>query len=298
MTSSDPHQERNRYRLHPLRQAAPHARLRGAGPSLDRHPQLAYCGGLSPRCLHPLAEPSRQSSPSGLGTAFRPDHAVDFRMGQDLDPAPTSLLTRAQAIRERDDALPACRKDCESRPSARPAPLDRHRRCTALLAGAHPSADPDDWFAAMIGDVPPSVLSPRVYLRRFAAVQLVQIAANAEWGEAARFLGIPDAWHRQASGARPTADSIHSPTRNDPRSWTLPWLGSSTTSLRSGTTATTALGGGTSRTGPSLLQAGQSSLISLPSTAQLLFPYRRRASRDSVSLRLGPSHGERVVPRS
>ena len=65
-----------------------------------------------------------------------------------------------------------------------------------------PQRIPDDWFAAMIGEVPPTDLSPSVYLRRFAAVQLVQIAANVEWGEAARFLGIPDAWHRASFGSK------------------------------------------------------------------------------------------------
>ncbi|MFJ5561643.1 hypothetical protein ACIQCD_30540 [Streptomyces sp. NPDC093250] len=89
------------------------------------------------------------------------------------------------------------------------ADLRRGRRPLIPTADEHhylpehiPQRLPDDWFAAMIGDIPPAVLSPSVHLRRFAAVQLVQIATNVEMEEAARFLGIPDAWHRTGLGTK------------------------------------------------------------------------------------------------
>lgn len=51
---------------------------------------------------------------------------------------------------------------------------------------------PDIWFAVMLGDTPHAVLHPSVALRRFAAVQLVQIVTGGDMEEAARYLGIPD----------------------------------------------------------------------------------------------------------
>ncbi len=59
-----------------------------------------------------------------------------------------------------------------------------------------PQRIPDDWFAAMLGDRPHAVLNPSITLRRFTAVQLVQIANGMDMEEAARYLGIPDTWHR------------------------------------------------------------------------------------------------------
>ncbi|MGW8780230.1 TniQ family protein [Streptomyces sp. NPDC055796] len=54
---------------------------------------------------------------------------------------------------------------------------------------------PDDWFTVMVTHSGGTALARSAVFRRFAAVQLVQIATGMQMDGAAEFLGIPDEWH-------------------------------------------------------------------------------------------------------
>ncbi|WP_260845013.1 hypothetical protein [Streptomyces sp. SLBN-31] len=53
---------------------------------------------------------------------------------------------------------------------------------------------PDDWFSVMFTDA--RSMARSIAFRRYAAVQLVQIASDMLFNDAASFLGLPDQWHR------------------------------------------------------------------------------------------------------
>ncbi|MBK0371504.1 hypothetical protein I3215_01065 [Streptomyces sp. RB110-1] len=55
---------------------------------------------------------------------------------------------------------------------------------------------PDDWFTAAGLNPSEPFLGRSVVFRRFAAVQLVQMATGIPFEKAAYFLGIPDSWHQ------------------------------------------------------------------------------------------------------
>jgi hypothetical protein len=55
---------------------------------------------------------------------------------------------------------------------------------------------PDDWFTAAGLNPSEPFLGRSVVFRRFAAVQLVQMATGMLFEKAAYFLGIPESWHQ------------------------------------------------------------------------------------------------------
>jgi hypothetical protein len=77
---------------------------------------------------------------------------------------------------------------------------------------------PDDWFTSMVLDSSRRATARSVTFRRFAAVQLVQMATGMQLDEAAQFLGIPDSWHQ----APPELRKLHSHSRYRQREEHLP----------------------------------------------------------------------------
>ncbi|MFE1453261.1 TniQ family protein [Streptomyces olivaceoviridis] len=61
---------------------------------------------------------------------------------------------------------------------------------------------PDDWFSVMFTGLSVQAMARSIAFRRYAAVQLVQIAADMPFNDAVSFLGLPEHWHRGDSRSK------------------------------------------------------------------------------------------------
>jgi hypothetical protein len=112
------------------------------------------------------------------------------RLRHDASP---EIRTQVMSALPRSFRAGGSREDASWRIARRPALCTRDR---GYLPEHIPQWLPDDWFRLAVQDSSPKAMGRSVTYRRFVAVQLVQIATGFQLEEAARFLGIPDAWHQ------------------------------------------------------------------------------------------------------